>query len=223
MHPEPPPSEALLVLQALACRRGDALLFDGLDASLEAGELLWLGGANGAGKTSLLRMLCGLMQPEHGEVRWRGCDIRAQREEFARELLYLGHANAVKDEFDPVENLRLCAALQGQRVTEREAVQALADIGLGARLHLPARHLSQGQRRRVALARLWVGQARTLWVLDEPFVALDRVAVAQLCGVIAAHLGRGGMVIYTTHQEVDIPAPRRRRLELGAGCQELAC
>src|SRR5690606_15384840 len=155
----------------LACLKGDRLLFRGLGLALEAGRMLRVAGPNGVGKTSLLRILCGLAMPEHGIVRWRGKDIRRTREDFHAELLYLGHALALNDLLTPLENLRFAIHSGGDAVSETACIEALTRIGLGAQLDLPAKVLSQGQRRRVGLARLFVSRARPLWVLDEPFTA----------------------------------------------------
>lgn len=206
----------MLEVEQLACQRGDALLFSGVSFQLAAGGLLHVAGRNGAGKTSLLRMLCGLTHPEAGEIRWRGKPIRAQREEYHAELLYLGHANAVKDEFTALENLHTACAVAGKPIADDEAIEALIAIGLEARMELPARNLSQGQRRRVALARLLVAARTPLWVLDEPFTALDVSAVALLAQTVEAHLARGGAVIYTTHQDVPIAAAAAQRIDVGA-------
>ncbi|MBK7234234.1 MAG: cytochrome c biogenesis heme-transporting ATPase CcmA [Sterolibacteriaceae bacterium] len=205
----------MLEVDQLACMRGDALLFRGLSFRLEGGALLHVAGRNGAGKTSLLRMLCGLMIPEAGEIRWRGTPIRAQREEYHGELLYLGHANAVKDEFSALENLLVACAVAGRAVSETQALAALEAIGLAHRIDLDAKHLSQGQRRRVALARLLLAQAIPLWILDEPFTALDAPAVALLARTIEAHLAGGGAVIYTTHQDVLIASTSLERIDIG--------
>lgn len=204
-----------LEARSLECRRGDRTLFSGLDVALDAGEALRLAGRNGSGKTSLLRMLCGLTQPEQGEVLWCGQNIRRHREEFNSALLYLGHAAAVKDELLAWENLAMSSAIGGRKLDEDEACDALELIGLGAALDLPARALSQGQRKRVALARLPLAQDRPLWVLDEPFTALDSAAVQALCETLDRHLSRGGMLIYTTHQEITLQARRHLRLDLG--------
>ncbi|MGB7989567.1 MAG: cytochrome c biogenesis heme-transporting ATPase CcmA [Candidatus Methylophosphatis roskildensis] len=205
----------MLEVDQLACMRGDALLFRGLSFRLEGGALLHVAGRNGAGKTSLLRMLCGLMIPEAGEIRWRGTPIRAQREEYHGELLYLGHANAVKDEFSALENLLVACAVAGRAVSETQALAALEAIGLAHRIDLDAKHLSQGQRRRVALARLLLAQAIPLWILDEPFTALDAPAVALLARTIEVHLAGGGAVIYTTHQDVPIASTSLKRIDVG--------
>lgn len=208
------PVVPLIEVRALACVRGRARLFSGLELAVGTGELLQVAGANGSGKTSLLRILCGLSEPESGEVRWRGRAAREVRDDWRGGLLYLGHRNGVKDDFTPLENLRASAAIAGEALPEEAALRALTDIGLAARLDVPARSLSQGQRRRVALARLLADRRAALWILDEPFTALDARAVGVLAGAMAAHLARGGAIIYTTHQPVDIDAPRRQTLNL---------
>jgi heme exporter protein A len=206
---------SLFMLEAvsLECLRGDRRLFSGLDFSVSSGELLYLQGRNGAGKTSLLRMVIGLLPPSVGEIRWRGAPIRQQAEAYRAELCYLGHHHAIKEEFTPLENLTAALALYDQALPEAEALAALAQVGLAGREDLPCKHLSQGQKRRVALARL-VLDRRALWVLDEPFVALDVAAVSWLASVIGAQVARGGMVIMTTHQAVDVPGAQVRTLRL---------
>ena len=191
---------AALELRGVQCVRGDRLLFSEVSASVRAGQLLRVQGANGAGKTSLLRMICGLAQPAGGQVLWLGQPIARLREEFNRQLVYLGHAPALKDELSALENLRAASGLAGLPCSQREAVAALAQAGLRGRERLPARVLSQGQRRRVGLARLVPSQAAALWVLDEPFNALDDAACTWLQGLIDTQLGRGGVVVLTSHQ-----------------------
>lgn len=205
----------MLEVCELACQRGDRRLFEAVGFSLDAGGLLRVAGPNGAGKTSLLRLLCGLMTPENGEVLWRGRNIRKQREEYHAELLYLGHANAVKDELTAIENVRVACAVAGVRVDESSALGALEKFGLAWFVDHPAKHLSQGQRRRVALARLLLGRSMPLWILDEPFTALDQGAVTDLCSTIESHLDQGGMVVMTTHQEVPVRAANCQVLDLG--------
>lgn len=203
----------MLELRDLACVRGTAALFDGLSARLLPGEMLRVLGANGSGKTSLLRMICGLATPTRGAVLWRGEPVVRLREEFGRELVYLGHAAALKDDLSARENLRLAGALGGHPPGEREAAAALAAAGLAGRAGLPARSLSQGQRRRVALARLALEPPAALWVLDEPFNALDAAATDWLLGLVGTQLGRGGMVVLTSHQSVAL-APSWTQIEV---------
>ncbi|MDR2625039.1 MAG: cytochrome c biogenesis heme-transporting ATPase CcmA [Zoogloeaceae bacterium] len=199
----------------LECLRGDRRLFQGVGFTLAAGELLFLEGRNGAGKTTLLRMLCGLTPQNAGEIRWQGEEIRRLGKDFHAQLCYLGHQNAIKEDLTPLENLLASAHLADEPLREEEALAALEQVGLTGREDLACRYLSQGQKRRVALSRL-ARERRPLWILDEPFVALDTQAVAWLAGVIGAHLQRGGLAVMTTHQAVDIPAAATRRLRLGA-------
>lgn len=208
-----------MTLQAhqLSCVRGERRLFRGVDFEIGAGDALQVAGENGSGKTSLLRILCGLGQADEGEVRWHGRSIRALREEFCRHVIYLGHANGVKDDLLAWENIVVAATLSGNPVTQGDAVHALKQLGLGRAVHLPTRVLSQGQRKRVALARLQLSTSTPLWILDEPFTALDQNSVAELCGTVNRHLANGGMLIYTTHQEIDLTAQRVRRLDLSRG------
>ena len=203
----------MLEADNLECVRGERRLFAGLGFSLEAGELLYLQGRNGAGKTSLLRMIVGLLPPEAGEIRWKGKSIRSGGDEFRADLCYLGHLNAIKEELTPLENLLASAHLADETLSEDDALDALEQVGLAGREDLACKYLSQGQKRRVALARL-VKERRPLWVLDEPFVALDVAAVDWLAGIISAHLQRGGLAVMTTHQLVAIPAGTVRELKL---------
>lgn len=193
----------MLEASNLECVRGEKSLFRGLSFRLGAGTCLMVQGANGSGKTSLLRMLCGLSPPAQGEIRWNGAPIRKLAEEYRGELLYCGHAGAVKDELTALENARLSATLAGTPVGDEAALQALRQLGLKGREHLPARVLSAGQKRRVALSRLLL-ERRRLWVLDEPLTALDKAAAANLCGLIDAHLAGGGMAVLTSHQELPL-------------------
>lgn len=204
----------MLEANQLACVRGDRPLFTGISFRLAAGHALNVAGANGAGKTSLLRILCGLSAPAEGEVRWKGERIGRLREEFFRDLIYVGHAAAVKDDLSALENLSTAAHIAGSPIGEAQALAALAAMGLAGREDLPARVLSQGQRRRVVLARLLLAARPTLWVLDEPFNALDRQAVGHLQRTMDDHLNAGGMLIYTTHQEISVGSGATTRLDL---------
>jgi len=203
----------MLEASNLECVRGERRLFAGVGFCLDGGEMLFLQGKNGAGKTTLLRMVCGLTHPVSGEIRWNGEPIGRLGEEYREELCYLGHLNAIKEELTPLENLTASAKLAGETLTEDDALDALEAVGLAGREDLACKYLSQGQKRRVALSRL-VHERRALWVLDEPFVALDVAAVGWLAGLIGAHLQRGGMAMLTTHQAVDIPAATIRELKL---------
>jgi heme exporter protein A len=195
---------------ALGCERGGRPLFATQSFSLEAGQAMHIEGDNGSGKTSLLRMVCGLSQPASGEVRWGGQAIAEVRSAFFRDLLYVGHSLGLKDELSAVENLQTVSMLAGQPVSREQAFQALKSQGLGSRAHLPLRVLSQGQKRRVALARLQVSKAK-LWVLDEPFVALDGAAVQALQLVLQAHLQQEGILLFTSHQGVHLGRPVLQR------------
>ena len=192
----------MLELQAVACVRGGRTLFSDVNLALQPGQLLRVSGVNGAGKTSLLRMLCGLLAPAQGRVLWQGQPIASLRDEFNRQLVYVGHAAALKDDLSALENLQTAGVLGGSVSTDSDALAALAQAGLRGRERVPARTLSQGQRRRVALARLELSGASKLWVLDEPFNALDNAATAWLLALVTAQLARGGVVVLTSHQAV---------------------
>jgi heme exporter protein A len=199
----------------LHCARGERSLFSALSFTLRGGELLRIGGPNGSGKTSLLRIACALLEPTRGEVRWAGENIRRLQEEFWRQIVYIGHASAIKDDLTSAENLRVACTLAGIRVQPARIGEALRELGLGGCENLPARVLSQGQRRRVALARLALSEAMPLWILDEPFAALDAAAVERVQNLIAEHLARGAAVVLTTHLETRITAATTLRVDLG--------
>jgi heme exporter protein A len=204
----------MLQVSQLECRRGDRLLFSGLDVELESGNLLHVRGRNGSGKTTLLRTLCGLYTQDAGEVRWKGESIRTLAEDYRRELLYFGHSNGIKGDLTGIENLRLSATLDCDAADEEEVCNALARIGLAGFEDLPTRMLSQGQKKRVALARLILSQA-SLWILDEPFTALDTESVDLLQTLIADHVAGGGIAVLTTHQTVPLTSGQTRHLDLG--------
>lgn len=204
----------MLSVSNLSCVRADQTLFSGVGFELAPGECLHLEGGNGVGKTSLLRILAGFSPAAQGEVRWQGELLDSSACRLPQDLLYLGHQLALKEELNAVENLQAGAAIAGTSIAREAALAALQRLGLGSRAALPVRVLSQGQKRRVALARL-VLQTQPLWLLDEPFVALDGPAQSLVAGFMEAHLARGGMVLFTSHQPVDIGG-RSRSYRLGA-------
>lgn len=206
-----------LSFSELGCNRGERQLFHGIDCVLNAGHWLHVTGANGAGKTSLLRMVCGLAPIESGEICWNGTPIHAQRDAYRQDLCYLGHLNALQESMTVSENLTFAAALGGFAHGRVQTQEVLAGFGLGGRGRGDqlVRHLSQGQKRRVALSRLALSPAR-LWVLDEPFVAMDDAGVRMLADLIAAHLAQGGLAVLTSHQQVPIGSVPAQLLELRA-------
>ncbi len=198
---------------SLACVRGDRELFKDISFSLEAGGLLQVRGPNGSGKTSLLRMLCGLSNPAAGEIYWRDNTIRSLGSDYLAAVTYIGHLSGTKDDLTVIENLCISSALAGFEISMAQASEALHYMGLGGREALPVKVLSQGQRRRVALARLLVCKT-SLWILDEPLVALDVAAVKLIQELLQRHLQQGGMIVMTTHQEIDVPAVSTTQLQL---------
>ena len=201
----------MLQTMALSCERGGLRLFSDLVFALQAGGLLRVRGANGSGKTTLLRTLAGLTRPASGEVRWRG---NAIGDEYRSEMLFLGHAAALKDELTVLENLDFASRISGLDISEVDRRNALESLGIARLANLPARYLSQGQRKRAALARLPLSSGVALWLLDEPFAALDDEAIARVSALCAAHLAAGGMLVLTSHQDVPIAAPDARSIEL---------
>lgn len=203
----------MLEVRELECVRGDHRLFTGINFTLNPGELLHLKGVNGSGKTTLLRALCGLLEPVAGEILWKNEPIAKNRDEYFAHMTYLGHLSGIKGDLTTYENIRLHCDLSGIKVKNEVIDAALVTLGLASRAELSTRVLSQGQKKRVALARLLVLQ-RQLWVLDEPFVALDVDAVDLLQAIIGEHIRNQGMVILTTHQEVKIDAAAKREITL---------
>ena len=204
----------MLAATALECIRGDRTLFSGVSFALAAGAGLLVQGANGAGKTSLLRILVGLSPPAAGEVAWQGQPIRSLGEAYRRQVLWCGHANALKDDLSALENVRAAGALAGRPMGEEQARDALERAGVGAQADLPARSLSQGQKRRTALSRLLFARA-ALWVLDEPVAALDAGGVEWLAAALDRHLESGGLAVVTSHQPL-ATCSRFEMLKLGA-------
>ena len=192
---------------ALTCVRGERTLFTGLDLEVSAGEWLHVRGENGIGKTSLLRLLSGLTKPAAGEIFWNEQLISVDPSEYHRNLLFLGHRDSLKEDLTALENLSISTTLDGITVSEEEILLALHRFGLRGREDLPVNCLSAGQKRRVLLARLLLRQAK-LWILDEPFNALDVRAVEMLSELILEHIASGGMAIMTSHQEIPMPNGR---------------
>ena len=205
----------MLQVRQIECIRGDRRLFHGLSFQLEARQALRVRGENGSGKTSLLRMVAGLSPVETGQILWNDGPIAALGEDYRRHLVFLGHANGLKDDLTPIENLRYALALAGVHASDPVLRAALNGQGLAGSADLPARLLSQGQKRRVALCRLGFCTDIPLWVLDEPFAALDAASVERVSAVVVGHLRGGGMAVFTTHQEVDLAGVRVISLELG--------
>lgn len=205
-------SMPLLQITKLECQRGDRVLFSGLNFRIDAGQLLLVEGENGAGKTSLLRLLCGLSRPAAGEVRWRGVNIAQQRALFHSEMAYFGHHGGVKLELTAQENLAAASALR-RHVTVIEMEEALYQVGLGGFEDIPGRRLSAGQKQRLALARLLLSDAK-LWILDEPFTALDVDGVALVGGLLERHAANGGLAVLTSHQPVELKTDLQK-LQLG--------
>lgn len=205
--------------ERLACERGGLRLFSDVSLTLRPGGLLRVRGANGSGKTTLLRTLAGLTRPVEGRIRWNEAEVDA---EFHRHMLFIGHAPALKDELTVLENLAFSLRLSavsgasGPAVGEDEIRAALERLGIAHLANLPARYLSQGQRRRTSLARLPLSKRTPLWLLDEPFAALDTAGIDRLAALCAEHLAEGGLVVLTSHQDVDIACAAPQSLDLGS-------
>ncbi len=197
----------MLSVSDLSCSRGDRRLFSGVDFTLKSGCCVHIEGDNGVGKTSLLRIVSGLSPAAGGSVEWEGVAIH-HNAAFRAARMYLGHQLALKEDLSALENLHFDAAIAGRPLSDANALAALVQLGLKGRAHLPVRVLSQGQKRRAALARLSASRA-TLWILDEPLVALDRSAQTQVCALLQSHLASGGMALVTSHQPLQL---------LGAHC-----
>jgi len=203
----------MLEASHLECVRGNRTIFRDVSFAVRPGDCFRLTGRNGSGKTSLLRMLCGLLSPASGTIRWHGAAIHTVREEYLSSIAYVGHRPGIKDEFSAMENLRVASGMRGIEVSRNVAASALERMGLGSRMHLPARFLSEGERRRVAIARLVVGRS-SVWLLDEVLTSLDRIAVETIQLLMEDHLAAGGMAIVATHQELKLSSGRSQRIAL---------
>ena len=198
----------LLTSENLECTRDDRRLFSGLAFELPAGQVLQIEGPNGSGKTSLLRILCGLRRPDQGCVKWRGEDIAASREDYYANMAYIGHLPCVKADLSTEENIRSLLDTRTQSASSAETGRALAIVGLAGFEDVPAKALSSGQRRRVLLAYLLLTRAK-LWILDEPLTALDVQGVELMETMILEHRAQGGSVIFTTHHGMKLPCEMR--------------
>lgn len=204
-----------LTFSKLGCTKGGRQLFRDVDHTLQAGHWLYVTGANGVGKTSLLRMVCGLAPVDSGQILWNNSPIAAQRDSYRQDLCYLGHLNALQESMSVQENLVFTSALAGVVLDAQQAKLVLARFGLHGRAQQLVRHLSQGQKRRVALSRLALSSAK-LWVLDEPYVAMDEASIQMLSDLIACHLDQGGLAVLTSHQRVPVGTHSPQILELTA-------
>lgn len=207
-------TDAYLETVDLACERDWRLLFEHLQVSVRPKDMLQVSGPNGSGKTSLLRLMSGLMRPTAGEVLIQGVSIQQKRNELASNLLWLGHAAGIKGLLTAEENLTWLSALH-HGASREQIWQALAAVGLAGFEDVPCHTLSAGQQRRVALARLYLENVPALWILDEPFTALDKQAVTQLELHLAEHCNNGGMVVLTTHHPLQNVPDTFRELDLG--------
>lgn len=204
----------LLQARGLSCRRGRDWLFRDLSFELKPGQLVWLRGFNGRGKTTLLRTVCGLTRPDEGDLVWR-----QHEQASAAALVYVGHINAMKDDLSACEALQFVSRLHGGEAGMDRVGQALRELGVHHRRHALVRTLSQGQRRRVALARLALETRPALWVLDEPFEALDADGIAAVQALIRAHLAREGGVLLTSHLALDEQQTPFHELNLDGGAR----
>jgi len=203
----------VLSAENLQCVRGERELFTNLSFSVNSGKILYVQGANGSGKTTLLRTLSGLSQAQSGKVSWNAQKIQSLAEDYSGQVLYIGHLPGIKEDLTAIENLQFAATLTGVHVSREQAILALAQVDIARCADLPTRVLSQGQKRRVALARLWL-QKNPIWILDEPFTALDAAAINTLTAHIEAFVVAGGIVVFTSHQEPTFDSKIMLRLQL---------
>ncbi len=208
----------MFAVSRLQASRDDRVLFTGLSFAMQPGDILQVAGPNGAGKTTLLNRVVGLGGFDEGEVTWQGAPVSEDPAAFRRRFSYLGHSPGLKPLLSPLENLRFLTALRGLAIRPAELMTALARVGLAGYEEVPVAHLSAGQKRRVGIARLFLEQS-PLWVLDEPFTAIDQTGVRALEGWLVAHARQGGMVLLTTHHVFPDAFPAQR-LDLARYCPE---
>lgn len=204
----------MLAVENIQCIRGERTLFQNLSFNVKSGQLLYVQGDNGSGKTTLLRTLSGLSSPQYGKINWNNEDIQSLAEDYTEKVLYIGHLAGIKEDLTPIENLLFAATLSGKNVSREDVITALTQLNIARCADLPTRVLSQGQKRRVALARLWL-QDNPLWILDEPFTALDILAINTLTEHIETFVKASGIVIFTSHQEPSFSPHIMQRLRLG--------
>ncbi|MFT5543594.1 MAG: heme exporter protein A [Arenicella sp.] len=198
---------SVLLAQQLVCEKSDRQLFSDINIELSSGQLLYVTGENGAGKTSLLRILVGLSAPASGKVHINGFDIHKDMPSASQGLLYFGHKQGISQLLSALENLQFWCQQHDVKATEEAINGVLAELGLTGLEDIAVKNLSAGQQRRVALAKLWLQQDASLWVLDEPFTALDVHLIAELEAKITLFLKSGGTVVMTSHQKLSIDYP----------------
>lgn len=199
-----PDSSSLLSVSQLECVRDDRELFTGLSFDLPESTVLQIEGANGTGKTSLLRILSGLRRPDEGDVSWCGESIFDNREDYYEHMVYIGHLPCIKGDLTAEENIRVLLDTRSRSIKGSEIYDALAKVGLAGFEDVPGKALSSGQRRRILLAFILLCQSR-LWILDEPLTALDVQGVDLMEQMILEHRAGGGSVIFTTHHGMQLP------------------
>ena len=207
----------LLAVNNLQCVRGERTLFEHLTFNISSATLLYVQGDNGTGKTTLLRTLCGLSTAHAGSISWNGQETKTLAEDYSGQVLYIGHLAGIKEDLTAVENLQFAVNIAGNDITREEAITALTQVNIARCADLPTRVLSQGQKRRVALARLWLQnnpQSQPIWILDEPFTALDTEAIKTLTAHIESYVESGGIVVLTSHQEPNFTPSIMQRLQL---------
>ena len=200
----------MLCGESLSYEINDTIIIKDLNLSVSPGEVLYIEGDNGAGKTILLRILCGIVQPDYGRIRWKNEDITDNMMDYYNNLTYIGHLTGVKHELTTIENLQFLSSLSGLP-PKADYLTALKWVGLKGFEHSPARHLSYGQQRRVTLARLKV-ETSLVWILDEPFSGLDQPMIESLKILFIEHLNEGGMLILTSHQPIDLAGMKNKRI-----------